>query len=316
MKTIPGKIKLVRACRRFEFTWRYLLNLAPTLTYQFSHNSLSDEAARVLTELQDKGVAITSADKLLGKQSAFEELNSAVERLERYDLADKIAALRVHADDETGILEKTFILSLLGDEPELDPQSVYARFGLQKPVLQLANAYFGMYTRLRYYNIRHTFATRGRARQSQLWHRDREDFYILKVFVYLSDIDSGAGPFIYAPGTHTKGNLRHKPASFIEDGVRRSSDEQMAKVMPPERWIECVGAKGTIVFADTRGYHKGGLARERDRTMYTCMFTSQASTSREFLKRTGESGSPQDKEQAFALAGPYRGLGLSWISRP
>jgi hypothetical protein len=44
------------------------------------------------------------------------------------------------------------------------------------------------------------------------------------------------------------------------------------------------GDAGTIIFADTRGFHKGGEARTRDRLMYTCMYTSQASDSRRLLK--------------------------------
>ena len=74
----------------------------------------------------------------------------------------------------------------------------FTRLAVKSPLLQIANAYLGMYTRLRYYNIWHTFATRSKPRESQLWHRDREDLYILKVFIYLRDVDLGAGPFTYA----------------------------------------------------------------------------------------------------------------------
>ena len=68
--------------------------------------------------------------------------------------------------------------------------------------------------------------------------------------------------------------------------------------------MEMGGKNPTIVFADTRGYHKGGLARERDRLMYTCMFTSQASQSQEFLKRSFSFPIPADRELAFALSTP------------
>jgi hypothetical protein len=295
--------RLVRAGRRFEFTWRYVFNLRPTLAYRFSSGAPSGEAARVLADLNRDGIAVTSARELLGAGPFYDELGAAVDRLEG-DLADRLRAARADADDSGAVGRKTFIVELLGARPVLDLDSVYARFALQKPILQVANAYFGMYTRLRYYNIWHTFATQSQARESQLWHRDREDYYILKVFVYLSDVDEAAGPFTYAAGSHLKGRLRREPAYFLEGEVRRSGDAQMAEVVPPERWVKGVGPKGTIIFADTRGYHKGGLARARDRIMYTCMFTSRASRSKEFLVRPDGLSLPPDKEQAFALAAP------------
>jgi hypothetical protein len=297
--------RLVRAGRRFEFTWRYVFNLRPTLAYRFSTGAPSGEAARVLADLNRDGIAVTSARELLGAGPFYDELGAAVDRLEG-DLADRLRTARAGADDGDAVGRKTFIVELLGARPVLDLDSVYARFALQKPILQVANAYFGMYTRLRYYNVWHTFATRAQARESQLWHRDREDYRILKVFVYLSDVDEAAGPFTYAAGSHRKGVLRREPASFLEGDVERSSDSQMAEVVSPACWVKGVGPKGTIIFADTRGYHKGGLARGRDRVMYTCMFTSRASQSREELVLPRGLSLPPDREQAFALAAPRR----------
>ena len=58
----------------------------------------------------------------------------------------------------------------------------------------------------------------------------------------------------------------------------------MDQVIPKKDWIIGTGAKGTIIFADTRGFHKGGDARKGDRLMYTCMYTSPASDSKRLLK--------------------------------
>src|SRR6266850_40207 len=297
--------QMVRMARRFELTWRYVFNLQPTLAYQFSRCSLSGETARVLSDLNRSGIAITTAQALLGDSSSYNELSMAVKGLED-DLTNQLKSARTATDDTDALGRKTFIVELLGPRPVLDPNTVYAHFALQEPILQIANGYFGMYTRLRYYNIWHTFATKAKARESQLWHRDREDYFILKVFVYLSDVDDGAGPFTYAVGSHLKGKLRREPAYALEGNVKRSDDSQMAEIVSPERWVKAAGPKGTIVFADTRGYHKGGLARERDRIMYTCMFTSHASQSREFLMRPDKLFLPADKEQAFALTAPRR----------
>lgn len=76
----------------------------------------------------------------------------------------------------------------------------------------------------------------------------------------------------------------------------------MAEVLPKVKWIQATGPRGTIIFADTRGYHKGGLARERDRLMFLCMFTSQAVKCRDFYERPSTISAQLTKEQAFALA--------------
>lgn len=292
--------RLARAGRNMDLTWRYVFNLSPTLAYKFNRPSPMGEAARVLTQLNRDGIAITSAAALLGAAPDYDELKAAVTSLEQAQRRE-IEQLRARASNSDAIGEKTFVFPLLGEYPVLDPKSVYARFALQPTVLQIANSYFGMYTRLRYYNIWHTLTTTSAPRESQLWHQDREDHLILKMFVYFSNVGPSDGPFTYAPGTHRKGHLRRAPAYTLEGNVKRSTDEQMAAVLSPEQWVTGTGAPGTIIFADTRGYHKGGLARDNDRIMYVCMFTSQASQSKEFMQRKGALALPPEKELAFAL---------------
>jgi hypothetical protein len=302
--------KVSRSGRKFGPTWRYLFNLGPTLSYRTARRSLDGEAARIVADLDRDGVAISSVQSLFGPGSLFGDLSEAVETLEAM-LADKLAAAAAEADTPDTTRDKTFLLQLLGDYPPLDPESLYVRFALQRPFMRIANAYFGMYTRLRFYNVWHNLTTRAEARESQLWHRDREDHLILKIFVYLSDVDDGAGPFTYAAGTHRKGSLRQEPAYSMEGVVRRSTDAQMAEAVPPERWVTCRGLKGTIVFADTGGYHKGGQAREHDRLLYTCMFTSPASESQDFLERVVRIPPQREPELAFAFAPQRRGPWLS-----
>ena len=303
---LPHGVKqAARTFRDSPFKWRYIDNLSPLIKYSVKPKALSGEARSVLTDLNRDGIAITTARKLLSDFTYYQELKTEVERIEQ-KLAQELDQARKNAE---GVAEhKTFIFNLLGDRPTLDPQDVMVRFALQRELLQLANAYFGMLTHFRFYNVWHTFATQAPARCSQLWHRDPEDHLILKVFVYLSDVDEGAGPFTYAPGTHLKGRIHKEPEYFRETNHRakRSEDEQMAAVVPPERWIKGLGDAGTIIFADTRGYHKGGLARTHDRIMYNCMFTSPASKTKELFARPATlSATILTREQAFAL-----GLGI------
>jgi hypothetical protein len=299
---VPEPVKQVaRNFRDSRFKWRYIDNLSPMLKYKAKPGLLTGEARRVLDDLNRDGIAITTAQKLLSDSRMFPDLKGEVDRLEQ-KLAPDLNRSRQEAE---GVAEhKTFIFNLLGDRPTLDLKDIMVRFALQKDLLQIANAYFGMLTHMRFYNVWHTFATQAPARRSQLWHRDPEDYLILKVFVYLSDVDDGAGPFTYAPCTHQKGSVQSEPEYFRETNrkAKRSEDEQMDAIVAKEKWIKAVGETGTIIFGDTRGYHKGGLARTHDRIMYNCMFTSPASKTKDMFQRPAAlTANGLSREQAFAL---------------
>ena len=258
--------------------------------------------ANLVRDLARDGIAVSSVDELAGDVSFFSKLETSVEKL-LANRQDELHRLKSKANDVEAIGAKTFNIELLESQVTFDPESVFARFALQDTILDIANAYFGMLAKLRYYNVWYTFATQSEARESQLWHFDREDNYILKIFLYLKDVDEGTGPLTYAPGTHRKGPHRNvQPEYFLEDHVRRTTDEQMAAVIPRESWFKAIGKKGTIVFADTRGYHKGGEARTDDRLMYTCMFTSPASQSKRLLTFSDDIDSYNlTKKQRLAL---------------
>lgn len=274
----------LRSAKKTDLVWRYVSNLVPTLGYGLGgHRILTSAEHDLVTKLDRDGIVVTSIDSLLEDNSDFADLDSAVasllERKER-----EIADLKLNAGNETDIGKKTFNLEMLGSDLTFDAAEVFARFALSDSLLNIANAYFKMFAVLRYYNVWYTAATNSTARESQLWHFDREDRFILKAFLYLNDVDEGAGPFTYAPGTHKKGRYRTiEPEYFVEGGVRRTTDEQMKAVYPKDRWVKGTGKKGTIIFADTRGFHKGGEARTTDRLMYTCMYTSPASESKRLI---------------------------------
>lgn len=274
---------LAREGRHNETFWRYGFNLLPSLRYGLSSSSKGAAVSKVLADLNRDGIAMTTVSELLNDRSSFAELESATGSLVE-SRKSELLELKRRAGDADAVGEKTFNVELLGSNVKFDSKSAFARFALQQELLDIANSYFGMLVKLRYYNVWQTFATNGAPRESQLWHFDREDNYILKVFLYLKDVGEGAGPFTYAPGTHRKGRFwGRRPEYSLEDNVMRSTDEQMSAAVPAENWIKAVGKKGTIIFADTRGYHKGGEARTDDRLMYTCMYTSPASDSKRLL---------------------------------
>jgi hypothetical protein len=116
------------------------------------------------------------------------------------------------------------------------------------------------------------FPTDASPALSQLWHRDPEDLKLVKVFVYLADVDERAGPFRYIPQTHTFGTAVARGRRF--DAKKRIADDRMARVFAPETWRVCTGPANTMILADTLGFHCGGKPTDGRRLLITFTYTS------------------------------------------
>lgn len=303
-KELRAKIRSIRQTNLF---WRYGTNLAPTVHHFVrTKKEKSDVISKIVDDLNSEGIAMARVEDLLTNEM-IAKLYSEVQGLLSARASD-ISDLKNTVDKDSTVGKKTFNLELLGSEPEFDSESVFANLGLSDSMLAIANSYLRMTAQLRYFNVWYTTASTGTSRESQLWHFDREDNYILKAFLYLDDVDEGTGPFTYAPATHRSGRHRSVQPEFIMEGnVKRTTDEQMTKVYPREKWKVGTGSKGTIVFADTRGYHKGGEARSKDRLMFTCMYTSPASESKDLLQfPSGFNAAGLSDEQKRALRIPQK----------
>jgi hypothetical protein len=129
---------------------------------------------------------------------------------------------------------------------------------------------------------------------SQLWHRDWDDLVNLKLFVYLSDVSEESGPFTFARETQPGGRRALELAT-------RLTDEEMERHVPRERWAICTGPPGTVVLADTCGYHKGGKPTTGDRLLWTAQYTTGAADARRNFELAGEAPSHLTPEQRWAL---------------
>jgi len=116
-----------------------------------------------------------------------------------------------------------------------------------------------------------SFARADQARDAQLFHLDLDDYRFLKLFVYLTDVDDGAGPHVYVPTTQRADTLlkARDAAPSAPDfdrwlGKRRKSDQEVADAfgIQPD---EITGPAGTVFVANTRGVHKGLLPTSRNR---------------------------------------------------
>ena len=204
--------------------------------------SVDPSVADIAERLRRDGVLITDVEAVFGDRSLFETADAKARELH--------AQPRERKDAEAGS-KATYLTKLATRQYEADHP--FVALALHPRVLSIANAYLGMRSTLRALDLWLTQPTEGPAIQTQLWHRDGDDFMNMKMFVYFTDVRRPAGPLTYAPRTHPLGDRRDLPE---HDAHARSTDEQLRAVVPESEWVLCEGAPGTVVFADTCGYHK------------------------------------------------------------
>lgn len=139
-------------------------------------------------------------------------------------------------------------------------------WGLEERLLNIVENYLGVPVAYRGLTFRKDKAN-GENFGTRFWHQDHEDHRIVKIIVYLNDVDQDGGPFEYIP-------KRHQPSlsrlQFTHDG--RVLDEIMEQAVPRKYWKACTGPAGTAVFADPCTlFHRGRMPTNSDRyTMFFC----------------------------------------------
>lgn len=254
-------------------------------------------AGRPAHALRRDGIVVRRFEDVFSGTPSLEECLAEAHRL--------LAEVKRSADAEDGSLaqyrykNKEFKLQLL--PVQLSLEHIFVRLALDPRLLGVVNRYMGMRTYLRSVALWWDRPTEGPAKESQLWHRDADDLVNVKVFIYLTDVDLGSGPFCFIPTTHPSGLRRLVRAERISGG--RSTDEQMERVVPRGDWRICTGRAGDVILCDTCGYHKGLKPVSRDRLMLMFQYTSGSLSAR--VPRTFEfSGSTAGlrPEQWWALA--------------
>jgi hypothetical protein len=274
--------RLLHRVAECDFLYRNLLNRRATREFRDHPSELCDEGQRVLTALRESGLAFSRIDRFAGMQPLFDELR---ERALFVQGQARNTGVPAESDQARTY---AFMSNMLGSYPRFDPQSIFARFVCHPSILETVNAYFGMFTQLRKYAVfRNAFSNRS---ENGSWHRDGAcDAMVMRVFVYFDDVNEHNGAMRYARGTHhrSKGGSRGTIANAQLDAMS----------------VPCCGPAGTLVFADTRGYHRAGAFTEGERWLYYGMFTSPGFGADYFRRREHRSARRGDP-LSWALSSP------------
>jgi len=236
--------------------------------------AVNDVQERIVDSLRRDGVAV-GAFRDLFDESRWGELEA--------DAAGFIRQTEeLVANHREELEQKKYLLRRFWSKK----QSENHRFSLGDPwlrvfasdvVLEIVNSYRDEWTKLYYIDNWFTvpFLDSTERLASQRWHRDPEDEHVVKVFLYLTDVDEGAGPFEYIRGS-TRGG-RYGALWPWEAGVFYPPQTELVEAVAPSDRLILAGPAGTMIFADTGGFHRGGFSRTETRVLATCTYVPASS---------------------------------------
>ena len=287
----------------YELHDRLLANRTARKRYAHEPPPLDPVQTGIVDRLRREGYAVVPFSELVNDPAGWTELDAEATRF----ITETEAELsREREGRESGLRRrpgKEFVVRKYAYDVELGLDDPWLRLGLNRRLLDIANTYLGMWTKLEYVDVWYTPpADESERKSSQRWHRDFNDRHLLKAFLYLVDVDEETGPFEYVPRSAPGSELDHLwPWRPLGDNYP-PDDELVAKI--EGKSVSFVAPKGTVIFCNTSGFHRGGFASGKPRALATVTYSSPASLA-SLTERNYEFGSDAANglgpEQRFAL---------------
>jgi hypothetical protein len=155
--------------------------------------------------------------------------------------------------------------------------SPWLRLGASSRMLDIVNSYLGMWSKLTHADQWYSPPLGSEADRvgSMRWHRDYNDQHLVKVFIYLCDVDEGTGPLEYVPGSTLAGRYvnewRWQPLSELYP-----SQTEFEQRIPRTAARTLTGAEGSMILCNTSGFHRGGYVTEKPRSLWVFHYVSPA----------------------------------------
>ncbi|MBD2664459.1 hypothetical protein B6N60_00811 [Richelia sinica FACHB-800] len=216
---------------------------------------LNMESLKLIEKIQQDGVAITSLSELGIKDTE-----------KMLVVAQKLAKELVQLEAES---VQNYVIHASCEEMSRFPQIFL--WGIDPKLLNIVENYLGLSVAYQGAYLRRDIAN-GLEIGSRLWHIDQEDRRVIKIIIYLDDVDEENGPFQYLPY-----DISLKIAQTIKYTSGYLSDQTMQKLISPKSYHSCTGVGGTVIFAATSSiFHRGKPPINRDRLAIFYDYTSKS----------------------------------------
>jgi len=250
------------------------------LVYEENRLELNHEQNRILKAIKKDGICTSSIENLLPLEQmplwentidyferfvSFENVQKHIISINKYGRPHASAPLNNPNPKKREINARHF----LNREVLLKDNCI--QLFLTDAILQIVSAFYACAPKAYVFTTwLHPWIPSGTREVSQKWHKDPEGMEVVKVFLYVDDVELENGPFEYVKGSFTKGKNsslqpyriknRYPPDGYIERNV--SKDDIFTGI----------GKKGTLIFADNNGFHRGGYVKKGMRKVMQVSF--------------------------------------------
>lgn len=100
--------------------------------------------------------------------------------------------------------------------------------------------------------------------EAENFHRDVDDLRFIKLFIYLTDVDSESGPHAFVPKSHKYMGYRK---------IRRYLDQEIEQSFGKNGIKYFTGEPGTAFLENTFGLHKGQLPVSKRRLLFQAQYS-------------------------------------------
>jgi hypothetical protein len=221
---------------------------------------------RVLASLRADGIAVVPFRDLFDEELWREAVADIEPFVRETEEATRSAGAKPKGKDD--VIVRRFFKSD-GESPVFGLGSPWLRIGASETVLDIVNSYRGECTRLFYLDNWFTvpYTSAEDRISSQRWHRDGDEEHVVKLFVYVRDVDEDAGPFEYVLGSSSGARHGDVWPWDVKHKRRYPPTEELEAAVPAGDFIRVTGPAGTLIFADTGGFHRGGFAKTKPRVL-------------------------------------------------
>jgi hypothetical protein len=239
----------------------------------FRPPALDETQQRIVNSLRDEGIAVARYDDLFD-EPRFAQLEYDIGSFV-HDAQEKASSAGPAPAKKGEFIVRRFLSGEEGaPKTRFSLDNLWLRVGASEQVLDIVNSYRNEATKVHYVDNWFTIPYSGVEKRiaSQRWHRDPDEEHVVKVFLYLSDVDAGAGPFEYVSGSFSGGRYGHVWPWGSE--TRHPPEDELYEVVAPEHRLTLTGPPGTMIFCDTGGFHRGGLALTKPRILAVWSYVS------------------------------------------
>jgi hypothetical protein len=258
----------------YELHDRVLSNRASRRHFSSERPQLDDVQQRIVSEVDAQGYSTLPFTELFPDGALWQEIEAQRDRFVQATEADLSAG-----GDKVRVREgKEFVVRLHSYGVEVDRDDPWFRAVSSRRMLDIANAYLRMWSKLEYLDVWYSVPQAATAERvsSQRWHRDYNDKHLLKAFLYLVDVNEEMGPFQYVPGSQPGGPYADE-WGWKPLGQNYPTEEELESRIPASAIHKFTAPKGTLIFCNTAGFHRGGFSTTDPRVLATVTYSSPAS---------------------------------------